>query len=357
MENLKSKNKKIPWTTEQEVLLAEWAEKAKCFRWLHYRAEKKYRTRNYAFTIPVIILSTLTGTANFAMDSFVPESHKQIAMACVGSVNIFAGILSTLQNFLRYAELMETNRACEVLWSKFGRNIEVELALEPNRRKPADEFLITCRAEYDALIEQSPSIDDDIIKQFKNSFKKTDICKPDICNGLDKCTIYEAPKEEKIANLLVKASDKLSSNISKKPNYSFNNINSVKEISELSNIGRVSSFKKNKTNTVSNVLDEIKLLNVKDEINLESENFKKEQTQSITEDNLDNKLSISDKSNIDNIDKDKGNIDEDKGNIDEDNIDIVDNIDNDDNIDIESGSINFGKHGDYDNLKYINKNT
>ena len=30
-------------------------------------------------------------------------------------------------------------------------------------------------------------------------------------------------------------------------------------------------------------------------------------------------------------------------------------LDNDGNIDIESGSINFGKHGDYDNLKYINK--
>ena len=111
------------WTIEQERLLAEWAEKAKCFRWLHNRSEKSYRSKNYAFTIPVIILSTLTGTANFAMDSFVPDESKPLAMATVGSVNIFAGILSTLQNFLRYAELMESHRLCEVQWSKFGRNI------------------------------------------------------------------------------------------------------------------------------------------------------------------------------------------------------------------------------------------
>ena len=102
------------WTKEQENLLAEWAEKASCYRWLHGRAEKKYRRSNYSFTIPVIIMSTLTGTANFAMDSFVPEEHKQIAMAGFGSVNIFAGILSTLQNFLRYAELMESHRLSEV---------------------------------------------------------------------------------------------------------------------------------------------------------------------------------------------------------------------------------------------------
>ena len=58
------------WTPEQEELLAEWAEKASGYRWLHSRSEKLYRKRNYIFTIPVIILSTLTGTANFAMDSF-----------------------------------------------------------------------------------------------------------------------------------------------------------------------------------------------------------------------------------------------------------------------------------------------
>ena len=63
-------------------------------------------------------------------------------MACVGGVNIFAGILSTL-NFLRYAELMEGRRVCEVSWSKFSRN--VELALEPGMRKPAFDFLTVSR--------------------------------------------------------------------------------------------------------------------------------------------------------------------------------------------------------------------
>ena len=209
----KDKNKKdemvFPWTKEQEELLAEWAEKAMCYRWLHGRSEKSYRIKNYTFTIPVIILSTLTGTANFAMDSFVPEEHKQLAMAGVGSVNIFAGILSTLQNFLRYAELMESHRLSEVQWSKFGRNIEVELALDPRRRKPAHEFLEICRAEYDRLIEQSPTIDDNIIKQFKRNFKRLEIKVPAMCNGLDKVKIFERPKEEKVADILTNVSSKL----------------------------------------------------------------------------------------------------------------------------------------------------
>ena len=45
-------------------------------------------------------ISTLTGAANVGMDSFVTQENKSVASAIVGGVNIFAGIVSTLQNFL-----------------------------------------------------------------------------------------------------------------------------------------------------------------------------------------------------------------------------------------------------------------
>jgi hypothetical protein len=208
-EKEKQKHKEeAQWTFEQEEILAEWAEKATCYRWLHNKSEKQYRCRNYAFTIPVIILSTLTGTANFAMDSFIPQEQKKMAMGIVGGVNIFAGILSTLQNFLRYAELMEGHRSSGVSWSKFGRNISVELALDEKRRKPSSDFLKICRAEFDRLIEQSPSIDDKIIKMFDYQFKDSDIIRPEVCNGIKKCKIYKPSKEEKLSNILANAGGK-----------------------------------------------------------------------------------------------------------------------------------------------------
>jgi len=260
----KEKEKKRPivdqkWTREQEVLLAEWSEKASGYRWLHSRAEKQYRCRNYTFTIPVIILSTLTGTANFAMDSFVPEEYKQIAMAGVGSVNIFAGILSTLQNFLRYAELMEGHRLALVSWSKFSRDIAVELALEPKMRKPAFEFLSICRAEFDRLIEQSPSIDDDIVGQFKKTFKKMNpiVRVPEICNGIHPVKIYKISTEEKVVDILSKSTDKISTKPKSWGNISVNKVNNINEnhvkwtnesqsksdLNDLQNLGKVSLFK------------------------------------------------------------------------------------------------------------------
>jgi len=178
------------WTEEVEALLAEWSEKASCWRWLYGRAEKKYRYKYYCFSIPVIILSTLTGTANFGMDSYVPEGAKQGATAIVGGLNLFAGLLSTLQNFLKVAENMESARNSCVSWGKLQRSIQIELSLDTKRRQNSHDFLKICRSEYDRLTEQSPIVDDDIIAEFKKKFKEYKISKPSICNGLDKCDIY-----------------------------------------------------------------------------------------------------------------------------------------------------------------------
>lgn len=179
------------WTPEVELLLKEWSEKASCYRWLYSRSEKKYRKRYYLFSIPVIILSTLTGAANVGLSSYVPQNDHEIASAIVGGINIFAGILGTLQNFLKVAEVMEGNRLSGCAWSKLGRNISIELAIDPNRRTAAHDFLAICRSEYDRLIESSPTIDDDIIDTFKKKFKTYKVAKPSITNGLDTCIVYK----------------------------------------------------------------------------------------------------------------------------------------------------------------------
>ena len=142
-------------------------------------------------SIPIIVLSTLTGTANFA-DSYVPNGFKQGFSACVGGLNIFCGILGTLMSFLKYAEVYEAHRIAAVSWSSLGRNIQIELALKEERRKNCRDFLKVSRAEYDRLLESSPGIDQDIISLFNKRFDKEypHVSKPIICNGLQEVKVY-----------------------------------------------------------------------------------------------------------------------------------------------------------------------
>lgn len=176
--------------------MAQWADIAGCYRWLHDRAEKKYSKSNAWITIPVIILSTLTGTANFALDSFIEPGNgaaKRYTQAGIGAVSIFAGILTTLGNFLRYAQGSEAHRGAAISWGKFQRQIAVELAINPMDRIEAMDFLKICRQDLDRLIEQSPQIPDAIIADFEREFKEVPNLKmPDICHGLEHTTIYNS---------------------------------------------------------------------------------------------------------------------------------------------------------------------
>jgi len=184
------------WTKEQEVLMAEWADVASCYRWLHDRAEKKYYSLNLSITIPVIVLSTLTGAANFAVGSFIPPDDtamKTYVGAGLGAISIFAGILTTLGNFFQYAQKSEANRVSSIAWGKFQRLIMVELAINPDDRIDAMDFLKICRQDLDRLIEQAPQVPDDIIKAFETEFKNIPNLKvPDICHGIEHTRIFDA---------------------------------------------------------------------------------------------------------------------------------------------------------------------
>ena len=174
------------WSDEIEELLSEWAEVSMCYSYLHNYSTRKYRKKYHHLQIPIIVLSTLTGTANFATDSYVPEHLQHGFSAGVGTLNIACGILGTLLAFLKYAELYENHRISALAWSKLSRNIEIELSLQELKRKPCRDFLKICRSEYDNLLESSPNIDLDIINFFNKKFegKYKDVRRPLVCNGL-----------------------------------------------------------------------------------------------------------------------------------------------------------------------------
>jgi hypothetical protein len=189
------------WEPQHELILKRWAEIASCYSWMHDRAYREYKVKNMYYAIPVIILSTLTGTANFAQQS-IPEKHRPIAIMVIGSLNLLSGLITTLAQFFKVNELQEAHRSSNMLFSKFSRNISVELNLPiTDRSHDGVTFLENCRQEYNRLIEQSPSIPTTVLSTFNYKFKKSHITKPTI-SKLAEVEIYhdheyQAQKEMK----------------------------------------------------------------------------------------------------------------------------------------------------------------
>ena len=198
-------NYQIEWSSQLEQILVEWADKAICYRWLHSASHINYSFKNRWYTVPVIIMSTLTGTANFAQER-VPEEYQPYFSIGVGSINILAGIITTIQQFLKISELNEAHRVSSISWDKFYRNIKLEIGKARNERIPAFQMLKTSKEEFDRLMETSPSIDKNISKKFNKTFsggpiKKgkplnekqitfNNLIKPEICDVLESTQQY-----------------------------------------------------------------------------------------------------------------------------------------------------------------------
>ena len=214
-----SKAPVIDWSSQHEKILVDWADKATCYKWLHEKTTREFARKNRWFTIPVIIMSTVTGTANFAQDK-VPSEYIGAYTMAIGTISLVAGIMTTIQQFLKISELNESHRVSSISWGKFHRNIKVELAKSPAERTPVTQLIKACKEEFDRLIETSQSIPNHVVSLFKDTFsggmikydedgKKlpmtdkqllfNELTKPEICDSLESVikTVYKAP----LANL------------------------------------------------------------------------------------------------------------------------------------------------------------
>lgn len=192
------------WKSEEEELLKQWADKSQCYQWMHMKARQAYQRKNAMYTIPVIIISTITGTANFAQERFSEDLRPYVAMG-VGTMSIIAGIITTIYQFLKISELNESHRVASLSWGKFYRDINAELIRHPLDRIPADEFIKNCKEEYNRLVEISPFIPKKVLSNFQKKFNKnTALVKPeigDIIVATEKYVMDPEDREQMVAEL------------------------------------------------------------------------------------------------------------------------------------------------------------
>ena len=194
----KENPKRNYWKEEEENIIKQWSDKALCYQWMHTRCREIFKKKNAWFTIPVIIISTITGTANFAQDRF-SDDIRDYAVVGIGTLSIMAGIITTIYNFLQISELNEGHRVASLSWGKYHNNLKTELCRHPLDRIDSKLAIKMYGEEYDRLIEVSPEIIKKILTLFNKKFKKNEVLvKPDICNKLQTTNIYSITDEERI---------------------------------------------------------------------------------------------------------------------------------------------------------------
>jgi len=154
------------------------------------------------FTIPLIIVSTITGTANFAQETFPPTVQPYVPSA-IGGLNLITAIATTIMQFLKINELMEGHRVASVQYGKLSRTIRLELTLPLAERTQNGTVMIeNMRAEYDRLIEQSPNVPKQMIDAFEREFPDDNaFFKPEIMH-IQPIMPFKAIQENKVMTKL-----------------------------------------------------------------------------------------------------------------------------------------------------------
>lgn len=187
----------IRWSSQLETLIAQEGEKARGLAYIHNRCEQVYNNKNNYLTIPIIVLSTLAGTASVGSSTLFPDDTK-VGSIIIGLISISVGVMNTINSFFSFAKKAEAHRIAYLQYSKLFSNISIELSLPREERQEPEQILKQLRETMERLAETTPSPLISIIEEFNKKFqdKYPDVAKPSETNGLQKIVIFRSPSME-----------------------------------------------------------------------------------------------------------------------------------------------------------------
>ena len=186
------------WLPQHAGILKVTGEICAVYRYLHFLSYHKFKKTNMRFTIPIIIISTVTGTANFAQGTF-PEDTRTTVPLVIGGLNLIAAIATTISQFLRVSELMEAHKVAAGIYGKMSRHLRMELSLPPTERSSTGHEAVNLqKLEMDRMLEQSPTIPKDILNMFERKFPKSThhFARPEILDIREITPFSEEPEEK-----------------------------------------------------------------------------------------------------------------------------------------------------------------
>ena len=161
----------IGWTPKVEDLLCDWRRRVYAAQAAYYGEAERLRRRNYQLGIPVVIVSSLVGTAIFGN-----WADDQTYKWWVGGVSILAAILASLQTFLKFGESATLHGAAADWFAAIRRDIEEVLALPLDLRGNPKECLDSIRQEMNKAGQKAPELSERLWTKVARRFAVEEPC-------------------------------------------------------------------------------------------------------------------------------------------------------------------------------------
>ena len=146
-------------------LLSKWKDICDHYKHLHEESYAYYFRLNNGLMIPIITLSTCSGSISII---FSLQESAWYFQLIAGVFGLSVGLLSGIYNFLSVPEFQEKHDIYAVNFDQLARTIDMELVLYKSSNKTyasLPEFIKIVKTNLDRLIENAPSIPEHIMKK------------------------------------------------------------------------------------------------------------------------------------------------------------------------------------------------
>ena len=179
------------WDDSVERLLQKYCDEAQTREALHRKSYYKFKRLTTCFSLPVIVLSCLSGSFQFLSKGY-PEIEQHIVTG-TASLSILTAIISAVASYLKLGESTSKHEQSANAWLLFHNEVKHQLSLHRDKRQGADEFLKDCKTQYDRMFELSPICSSDMISAIKKKIQAnaTDqFVTPTYLNGFRHTEVY-----------------------------------------------------------------------------------------------------------------------------------------------------------------------
>jgi hypothetical protein len=133
----------------------------------HYLAARRSQRINNLFGVPVVIITSIVGTAIFSTISSTPKVWLQTT---TGLLSLIAAVFASLQTFFKFSELSEKHKGAAANYYSVKRRLDLFLlsyAENPENKTALVEDFQKIVIEIDRIDAQSPNVPDALYDQAK----------------------------------------------------------------------------------------------------------------------------------------------------------------------------------------------
>lgn len=189
------------WNDKNEKLIISIGENAASYKWMHEKCSAYYKLQHSGISILLIVLAVILTTV-----TITPQIDNNNILSIVFT-NLIT-ILSILQNFLKSEQNGEKHFNASVQFNELYHDIQKQMCMYRRDRINATVYLSENLKRYDSLVINNPEVARFVIKQFKTTFKNSNIALPDIADKIQKIEIITEKSDNKLKiNRIIKQSN------------------------------------------------------------------------------------------------------------------------------------------------------